>query len=103
MSFLSKSQLFESILKKLKFKLSEEYITINESDWETFLDNLDINEIKKILRLLKEMKNNLKYLSELDKEIRFKKYLIDIGKYNKFNELLSICNDKFIETLILNI
>ena len=49
------------------------------------------------------MKNNLKYLSELDKEIRFKKYLIDIGKYNKFNELLSICNDKFIETLILNI
>ena len=103
LSFLSKSQLFESILKKLKFKLSEEYITINESDWETFLDNLDINEIKKILRLLKEMKNNLKYLSELDKEIRFKKYLIGIGKYNKFNELLSICNDKFIETLILNI
>lgn len=100
--FLSKSRLFESMLKKLKLKLSEEHITINESDWEKFLDNLDINEIKKILKLLKEMKNNLKYTSELDKEIRFKKYLIDIQKYDKFKELINICNDKFIEKLILN-
>ena len=65
-------------------------------------DNLDINEIKKILKLLKEMKKNLKYTSELDKEIRFKKYLIDIQKYDKFKELINICNDKFIEKLILN-
>ena len=92
-SFLSKSRLFKSILKKLKFKLGEEHITINESDWKKFLSNLDINEIKKTLKLLEELKNNLKFTSELDKEIRFKKYLIDIRKYNKINELISICKD----------
>lgn len=92
-SFLSKSRLFKSILKKLKFKLAEEHITINESDWKKFLSNLDINEIKKTLKLLEELKNNLKFTSELDKEIRFKKYLIDIRKYNKINELISICKD----------
>ena len=49
--------------------------------------NLDIDEINKILRLLKKMRDNLNYISELDKEIRFNKYLIDIRKYNKTNEL----------------
>lgn len=93
-SFLSKSKLFELILKKLKLKLSEEHITINEKDWKKFLDNLDIDEINKILRLLKEMRDNLNYISELDKEIRFKKYLIDIRKYYKINELISICNEE---------
>ncbi len=93
-SFLSKSKLFELILKKLKLKLSEEHITINENDWEKFLDNLDIDEINKILRLLKKMRDNLNYISELDKEIRFKKYLIDLMKYNKINELISICNEE---------
>lgn len=92
-SFLSKSRLFKLILKKLKFKLSEEHITINKSDWKKFLSNLDINEIKKTLKLLEELKNNIKFTSELDKEIRFKKYLIDIGKYEKINELIKICNN----------
>ena len=36
---------------------------------------------------MEELKNNLKYTSELDKEIRFKKYLIDTQKYDKINEL----------------
>ena len=93
-SFLSKTRLFELILKKLKLKFSEEYITINENNWENFLNNLDNNEIKKILKLLKEMKNDLKYVSELDKEIRFKKFIIDIGKYDKINKLIRICDDK---------
>ena len=99
--FLSKSKLFELILKKLKIKLSKEHITINKEDWKKFIDNLDINEIKKILKLLEELKNNLKYTSELDEQIRFKKYLIDTQKYDKFDELISLCNNKFINILIL--
>jgi len=42
---------------------------------------------------LEESKNNLTYTSELDKEIRFKKYLIDTQKYDKINELINICNE----------
>ena len=86
-SFLSRSRLFELILKKLKLKLSREHITINENDWKNFLQDLNSDELKKLLKLMEELKNNLKYTSELDKEIRFKKYLIDTQKYDKINEL----------------
>lgn len=55
---------------------------------------MDINETMKIRTLLEESKNNLTYISELDKEIRFKKYLIDSRKYDKINELINICNEK---------
>ena len=89
-SFLSRHRLFELILKKLKLKLSREYITINENDWKIFLQDLDNDELKKLLKLMEELKNNLKYTSELDKEIRFKKYLIDTQKYDKINELISL-------------
>lgn len=86
-SFLSRSRLFELILKKLKLKLSREHITINENDWKNFLQDLNSDELKKLLKLMEELKNNLKYTSELDKEIRFKNYLIDTQKYDKINEL----------------
>ena len=92
-SFLAESRLFEMILKKIKLKLSEDYITINEYDWKDFIYNLDSAETMKILNLLEESKNNLTYTSELDKEIRFKKYLIDTQKYDKINELINICNE----------
>lgn len=100
--FISKNRLFELILKKIEIKLSEEQITINEKDWEKFLNMLDINEIKKILKLLKETKNALKYIFELDREVRFNKYLIDIRKYDILNELIKISHNKFTRMLILN-
>lgn len=95
-SYLSEMKLFEILLKKIKLKLSEEHITINEIDWKNFLNLLNTHELKKILQIMKEIQNDLKYTSELDKEIRFKKYLIDTGKYNKINELIKIYDNKLI-------
>lgn len=89
-SFLSRPRLFELLLKKLKLNLSREHITINENDWKNFIQDLNSDELKKLLKLMEKLKNNLKYTSELDKEIRFKKYLIDIRKNDRINELISL-------------
>ena len=52
---------------------------------------MNSSEIKQVRKLIINTKNNLKYVSELDKEIRYAKYLIDNAKSEKFDELLEEC------------
>lgn len=45
-------------------------------------------QISDVIRLLIKIKENLLFLSEFDLQIRYKKYLIDIEKFKKLNELI---------------
>ena len=72
-------------------------ITIDLNDWDVFLSLLNQYELIQIKKLINSLKNDLVYVSELDKEIRYAKYLIDFNKREKFDELLSSC-ENWIET-----
>lgn len=88
---------FSIFLDKLKIVFSKKYVTIDLRDWNVFLSLLKENEIIQVKNLINTMKNNLVYVSELDKEIRYAKYLIDFDKTEKFDELLQICEEKIDE------
>lgn len=58
----------------------KKYITIDLNDWEVFLSLLNQNELIQIKKLINSLKNDLVYVSELNKEIKYAKYLIDFNK-----------------------
>ena len=45
-------------------------------------------QISEVLLLLIKIKENLVFVSEFDLQVRYEKYLIDIGKYDKLTELI---------------
>lgn len=92
LEIIPKDELLRITLNKLKNKFSNKFITIDMNDWKIFLSLLNSSEINKVEKLINDSKNNLKYISELDKEVRYEKYLIDIKKSEKFDELLAECN-----------
>ncbi|WP_296847507.1 hypothetical protein [uncultured Methanobrevibacter sp.] len=57
-------------------------------DLKLFYAYLTKEQISDVIQLLIKIKENLLFLSEFDSQLRNKKYLIDIGKYNKLNELI---------------
>ena len=83
---------FNIFLDKLENMFTEKYITVDLMDWNIFLSLLDEEELIQIKKLIINVKNDLVYVSELDKEIRYTKYSIDINKSEKFNELLLACD-----------
>ena len=91
----SKIKLFRLIIKKLKNLLNRKHIGIDNYGWESFVSTLNFDELTSIRTLLDETKNNITFISELDKELRFEKFLIDTNKYKKIGELENIC-DKII-------
>ena len=54
-----------------------------ESDASLFL----LNQMNLLLLLIK-IKENLVFVSEFDLQVRYEKYLIDIGKCDKLTELI---------------
>ncbi len=88
---------FNIFLEKLKNMFMKKCITIDLNDWDVFLSLLNQYELIQIKKLINSLKNDLVYVSELDKEIRYAKYLIDFNKREKFDELLSSC-ENWIET-----
>lgn len=93
LSFKSENKFFEILLMKLKYMLTKKFITINNLDWRNFLIELETNEIKEIKDLIFKIKNDLKYICELDKEIRFEMYDLDMKKLSALNELIKICDE----------
>ena len=83
---------FNIFLDKLENMFTEKYITVDLMDWNIFLSLLNEEELIQIKKLIINVKNDLVYVSELDKEIRYTKYSIDINKSEKFNELLLACD-----------
>lgn len=92
LDILSENQ-FNIFLEKLKNMFMKKYITIDLNDWDVFLSLLNQNELIQIKKLINSFKNDLIYVSELDKEIRYAKYLIDFNKSEKFDELLLSCEN----------
>lgn len=90
---IPRNDLLNICLNKLKTKFMEKYITVNLDDWKIFLGLLTIPEINEVKNLIDNMKTGLIYISELDKQIRHEKYLIDIKKSEKFYELLIACEE----------
>ena len=79
---------FKLILKKFESLLIKEFIHITIDDLKLFYAYLTKEQISDVIQLLIKIKENLLFLSEFDSQLRNKKYLIDIGKYNKLNELI---------------
>ena len=91
LEIIPKDELLSISLNKLENKFMDKFITIDLNDWKIFLSLLNSSEINQVKKLITDSKNNLKYISELDKEIRYDKYLIDIKKSEKLDELLDAC------------
>lgn len=80
--------LFKCILKKLESLLMNKFIHIKIDDLKLFYSHLSKKQISEVLLLLIKIKENLVFVSEFDLQVRYEKYLIDIGKYDKLTELI---------------
>ena len=79
---------FKCILKKLESLLMNKFIHIKIDDLKLFYSHLSKKQISEVLLLLIKIKENLVFVSEFDLQVRYEKYLIDIGKYDKLTELI---------------
>lgn len=79
---------FKCILKKLESLLMNEFIHIEIDDLKLFYSYLSKKQISEVILLLIKIKENLVFVSEFDLQVRYEKYLIDIGKYDKLTELI---------------
>ena len=79
---------FKCILKKLESLLMNKFIHIKIDDLKLFYSHLSKKQISEVLLLLIKIKENLVFVSEFDLQVRYGKYLIDIGKYDKLTELI---------------
>ena len=80
--------LFKCILKKLEYLLMNKFIHIEIDDLKLFYSYLTKKQISEVTLLLIKIKENLVFVSEFDLQVRYKKYLIDIAKYDKLTELI---------------
>ena len=80
--------MFKIILKKFESLLLRQFISVEINDLKLIYERLSKEQISKVILLLIKIKENLVYVSEFDLQIRYKKYLTDIHKYNKLNDLI---------------
>ena len=80
--------MFKFILKKIESLLSRQFIFVEIDDLKLIYESLSKEQISEVILLLIKIKENLVFVSEFDLQIRYKKYLIDIRKYNQLNDLI---------------
>lgn len=80
--------MFKFILKKFESLLSRQFIFVEIDDLKLIYESLSKEQISEVILLLIKIKENLVFVSEFDLQIRYKKYLIDIRKYNQLNDLI---------------
>ena len=87
-SFNFQNTFFKCILKKLESLLMHKFIHIEINDLKLFYSYLSKKQISDVILLLIKIKENLVFVSEFDLQVRYEKYLIDIGEYDKLTELI---------------
>ncbi|WP_305515497.1 hypothetical protein [Methanobrevibacter sp. V14] len=80
--------MFKFILKKFESLLSRQFIFVEIDDLKLIYESLSKEQISEVILLLIKIKENLVFVPEFDLQIRYKKYLIDIRKYNQLNDLI---------------
>ncbi len=88
---INQDKLFPLMIKKLEKLLTKKYIHIKNYEWEHFLKLIPQNYVSIIINLLERLIRDLTYISELDREIRYEKYLIEEKKGKQLKELKEIC------------
>ena len=91
--YINQDKLFQLIIKKLEKLFTEKYIHIKNYEWEHFLKLIPQNNVSLIINLLERLIRDLTYISELDREIRYKKYLIEEKKEKELKELKKVCEN----------
>lgn len=90
---INQDRLFQQMIIKLEKLLTEEIITIDNYEWEHFLNVFPEKYVLIINNLLQKTIGDLTFISELDREIRSKRYFSEKNKEKKLKELIDIAKN----------